>query len=66
MEEVHTVVRLVKQYYNKEDFCVITPYDAQRAAISMQLKKEKDDLRSDRVFNVDSFQGISFHIHRRA
>ncbi|ETW82995.1 hypothetical protein HETIRDRAFT_152688 [Heterobasidion irregulare TC 32-1] len=55
IEEVHTIVRLVKQYYNKTDFCVITPYAAQRAAISMQLKKE--NLRFDRVFNVDSFQG---------
>ena len=66
MEEVRTVVRLVKQHYDKTDFCVITPYDAQRSAISMQLKKEKGDLRFDRVFNVDSFQGISFRLHRHA
>lgn len=32
--------------------------------MSLQLKKE--NLRFDRVFNVDSFQGISFRIHRRA
>ena len=61
---MHTIVRLVKQSYHKTDFCVITPYAAQRAAMSLQLKKE--NLRFDRVFNVDSFQGISFRIHRRA
>lgn len=37
------------------DFCIITPYDAQRAAIERQLKAE--DLPWERVFNVDSFQG---------
>ncbi|KAK0471192.1 AAA domain-containing protein, partial [Armillaria novae-zelandiae] len=38
------------------DFCVITPYDAQRAAIEEELKSQ--DLPWERrVFNVDSFQG---------
>ncbi|KAJ7839369.1 AAA domain-containing protein, partial [Mycena olivaceomarginata] len=37
------------------DFCVITPYDAQRAAIERQLKAET--LSHDAIFNVDSFQG---------
>ncbi|KAJ6623277.1 AAA domain-containing protein, partial [Mycena sp. CBHHK59/15] len=36
-------------------FCIITPYDAQRAAIERQLKTE--DLPHHMVFNVDSFQG---------
>jgi len=55
MEEVHTVVHLVKHYYQHKEFCIITPYDAQRSAIQKQL--ENDGLPSDRVFNVDSFQG---------
>ncbi|KAF9461708.1 hypothetical protein BDZ94DRAFT_1167246, partial [Collybia nuda] len=38
-----------------KDFCVITPYDAQRAAIEKALKGE--GLPWDRIFNVDSFQG---------
>ncbi|KAJ7257766.1 AAA domain-containing protein, partial [Mycena rebaudengoi] len=38
-----------------KNFCIITPYDAQRAAIENQLKAEK--LPHDAVFNVDSFQG---------
>ncbi|KAJ6468871.1 AAA domain-containing protein, partial [Mycena sanguinolenta] len=37
------------------EFCVITPYDAQRAAIERQLKAE--NLQHDAIFNVDSFQG---------
>ncbi|KAJ7301944.1 AAA domain-containing protein, partial [Mycena albidolilacea] len=37
------------------DFCVITPYDAQRAAIERQLKAE--NLPHNAIFNVDSFQG---------
>ncbi|THH13352.1 hypothetical protein EW146_g6849 [Bondarzewia mesenterica] len=55
MEEVHTVVRLVKYYYRYKDFCIITPYDPQRAAITKQLEIEK--LPFNCVFNVDSFQG---------
>ncbi|KAI0697440.1 AAA domain-containing protein, partial [Cytidiella melzeri] len=38
-----------------KDFCVITPYDAQRSAIVKALISA--NLPSDRVFNVDSFQG---------
>ncbi|KAI0737249.1 AAA domain-containing protein, partial [Daedaleopsis nitida] len=37
------------------DFCIITPYDGQRAAIVERLKN--DDLPWERVYNVDSFQG---------
>ncbi len=55
MEEVHTVVNLVRHYYRHKPFVVITPYDAQRSAIQKQL--EKENLPSDHVFNVDSFQG---------
>jgi len=52
---VQTVVHLVRNYYSHQDFCIITPYDAQRAAIQKELKDK--DLPWDRVFNVDSFQG---------
>ncbi|KAI0827616.1 hypothetical protein BC628DRAFT_1279219, partial [Trametes gibbosa] len=37
------------------EFCIITPYDAQRAEIVRQLQTA--ELPWDRVFNVDSFQG---------
>ncbi|KAI0359440.1 hypothetical protein OH77DRAFT_1357791, partial [Trametes cingulata] len=38
-----------------EEFCIITPYDAQRAELVRQLKAE--DLSWKRIYNVDSFQG---------
>ncbi|KAL7277493.1 hypothetical protein ACG7TL_008414 [Trametes sanguinea] len=55
MEEAHTVVNLVKHYYRRLKFCIITPYDAQRATITNLLKGA--NLPSDVVYNVDSFQG---------
>lgn len=57
MEEVHAVINLVRYYYKTKDFCVITPYDAQRGAIQKSLKAA--DLPWDMVYNVDSFQGTS-------
>ncbi|KAG5643663.1 hypothetical protein DXG03_000543, partial [Asterophora parasitica] len=53
--EIHAIVNLVKTYYRYKEFCIITPYDAQRAAIERQLRNEV--LPWERVFNVDSFQG---------
>ncbi|KAG5638089.1 hypothetical protein H0H81_001856 [Sphagnurus paluster] len=53
--EINTMVNLVKNYYKHTNFCIITPYDAQRAAIERQLKAQ--DLPWERIFNVDSFQG---------
>jgi regulator of nonsense transcripts 1 len=57
LQEIQTIVHLVRSYYKGKDFCIITPYDAQRAAIESQLKSE--GLPWERVFNVDSFQGMS-------
>jgi hypothetical protein len=55
-EEIHTICHLVRRYAQAgHDFCVITPYDAQRAAIERQLKAE--NLLHNAIFNVDSFQG---------
>ncbi|KAK0216388.1 P-loop containing nucleoside triphosphate hydrolase protein [Armillaria fumosa] len=55
-DEVLTVAQLVQYYYQTHDFRVITPYDAQRAAIEEELKSQ--DLPWERrVYNVDSFQG---------
>ncbi|KAI0915361.1 hypothetical protein AcV5_003854 [Taiwanofungus camphoratus] len=54
-EEALTVVNLVRHYYRSQAFCIITPYDAQRGAIEMQLKAE--GLHWECVYNVDSFQG---------
>ncbi|KAL1940365.1 hypothetical protein VTO73DRAFT_8937 [Trametes versicolor] len=54
-EEARAVVNIVKNHYKTKDFCIITPYDAQRAEIARQLKAE--GLQWDKVFNVDSFQG---------
>ena len=55
VEEIHAIVNLVKKYYKHKEFCIITPYDGQRAAIVAQLKAE--NLRHDNVYNVDSYQG---------
>ncbi len=52
------VVNIVKNYYRHHDFCIITPYDAQRNAIVQRLKKE--NLPWESVYNVDSFQGATF------
>ncbi|KIJ24527.1 hypothetical protein M422DRAFT_133099, partial [Sphaerobolus stellatus SS14] len=54
--EVQAVVHLVKDYYLRSNFVIITPYDAQRAAIETQLKNLNLPWES-KVFNVDSFQG---------
>ncbi|KAG6862110.1 hypothetical protein C0995_005922 [Termitomyces sp. Mi166 len=54
-EEIRVMVNIVKTYYRHKNFCIITPYDAQRAAIERHLKDE--NLPWQRVFNVDSFQG---------
>ncbi|KAJ6468012.1 P-loop containing nucleoside triphosphate hydrolase protein [Mycena vitilis] len=54
--EIQTICHLVRRYASLgKDFCVITPYDAQRAAIELQLKAES--LPHETVYNVDSFQG---------
>ncbi|KAG6840404.1 hypothetical protein C0991_006913 [Blastosporella zonata] len=53
--EIHTMINLVRSYYKHTNFCIITPYDAQRSAIERQLKAE--NLPWEYVFNVDSFQG---------
>ncbi|KAK0482994.1 P-loop containing nucleoside triphosphate hydrolase protein [Armillaria luteobubalina] len=55
-DEVRTVAQLVEHYYQNHDFCVLTPYDAQRAAIEAELKSQNLPWER-RVFNVDSFQG---------
>ncbi|KAF5370959.1 hypothetical protein D9757_009876 [Collybiopsis confluens] len=55
LEKVDTIVHLVKNYYRSKNFCVITPYDPQRAAIQNALKGA--ELPWEQVFNVDSFQG---------
>lgn len=56
-EEVRVVVKLVQDYYRYKDYCVITPYDAQRASIVKAL--ETAHLPSEKVYNVDSFQGAA-------
>jgi len=51
------VVRVARRYHQlKLNFCIITFYDPQRAAITKAL--ENEDLPSDCVYNVDSFQGM--------
>ncbi|KAI0251232.1 hypothetical protein BJV78DRAFT_497009 [Lactifluus subvellereus] len=55
MEEVHMVVRIAKRYHqHRLNFCIITFYDPQRAAISKAL--ESENLPAGCVYNVDSFQ----------
>lgn len=50
------LVHLVRSYYRHTKFCIITPYDAQRAAIQANLKAT--NLPWQEVYNVDSFQGL--------
>jgi superfamily I DNA and/or RNA helicase len=51
------VVRVARQYHQYGlEFCIITFYDPQRAAIIQAL--EDADLPSELVHNVDSFQGM--------
>ncbi len=54
--EIGVIVNLVKHYYRTLNFCVITPYDAQRAAIQRSL--ENENLPWETVYNLDSFQGL--------
>ncbi|KAL1742236.1 hypothetical protein HDZ31DRAFT_75655 [Schizophyllum fasciatum] len=52
-DEVQVARNLVAHYHqHKKNFCVITPYDAQRAEIARELGSV--DLPSDCVFNVDT------------
>ncbi|KAF9049492.1 P-loop containing nucleoside triphosphate hydrolase protein [Hymenopellis radicata] len=53
--ELQTMIMLVANYYKALDFCIITPYDAQRTAIENALKRS--NLPWGKVFNIDSFQG---------
>lgn len=50
------IVHIVRHYYAKKNYCVITPYDAQRSELEKALKAE--GLKWDNVYNVDSFQGM--------
>lgn len=58
--EVETVVALIQRYYSDKDYCVLTPYDAQRSAIEKRFRAL--GLPGGRVFNVDSFQGMLSHL----
>lgn len=52
------VVRVARRYHQlKLNFCIITFYDPQRAAILRALENENENLPLDCVYNVDSFQG---------
>jgi superfamily I DNA and/or RNA helicase len=56
------VVRIARQYHQRKlEFCVITFYDPQRAHIARALNAL--GLPSERVFNVDSFQGEGHSSH---
>ena len=56
------VVRVARRYQQHGlNFCIITFYDPQRAAITKAL--ENEGLPSDRVYNVDSFQGMCHSLY---
>lgn len=62
MAEVNSLIHLASGYYRHAEYCIITPYDAQRAAIETAFKK--NDLPwENRIFAVDSFQGASGYLH---
>ncbi|KAH9941441.1 hypothetical protein B0H21DRAFT_824441 [Amylocystis lapponica] len=54
LEEVHAVLNLVQNYYQKEKIAIITPYDAQRAALVERL--EARNFPSDNVDNVEGHE----------
>jgi len=54
--EAQVIIDLVRLYYHDEDFCVITPYDAQRSLLEESFRTEGLPWEN-RIFNVDSFQG---------
>ncbi|KAM5545183.1 hypothetical protein V8D89_001294 [Ganoderma adspersum] len=61
-EEVNTIVKLVETFYHDKEFCIITPYDGQRGALTDALRRAKlpqgfTDKAESFVYNVDSFQG---------
>lgn len=57
-KEVDAVLRVVRRFQVEgKSFRVITPYDAQRAALEKALK-DKDLPWENTCFCVDSFQGI--------
>lgn len=56
LEEARVAVELAR-LYGSSDFRIITPYDAQRSLIEKRLKSAKLPWE-DKVFNVDSFQGL--------
>ena len=58
MAEVRMIVQIARRYeQHRLNFCIITFYDPQRAAITEAL--EAENLPTGRVYNVDSFQGVN-------
>ena len=41
----------------EKDYCIITPYDAQRNFLEREMKDRPELSWEDKCFNVDSFQG---------
>ncbi|KAI6094840.1 P-loop containing nucleoside triphosphate hydrolase protein [Pisolithus croceorrhizus] len=60
--KARVVVQIARAYQALKggDFRIVTPYDAQRALIELKLKAANLD-HDDKVFNVDSFQGLLPH-----
>ena len=64
--EKNAVLKLAKHFESEQlSYRIITPYEAQRSSIEEDMK-EADLEWGDKVFNVDSFQGllsVSFSPH---
>ncbi|KAM5535941.1 hypothetical protein V8D89_010381 [Ganoderma adspersum] len=55
-----TVLKIAKKLQEEDkEYCIITPYDAQRSFLENDLKSS-GLIWEDKCFNVDSFQGKSF------
>ncbi|PIL35585.1 hypothetical protein GSI_02313 [Ganoderma sinense ZZ0214-1] len=55
-----TVLKIAEKLQAEDkDYCIITPYDAQRSFLENDLKDSGLNWK-DKCFNVDSFQGKSF------
>ena len=54
------VCRIARLYQDRnKPYRIVTPYDAQRTAIEIGLKSANLNWEN-KVFNVDSFQGLSY------
>lgn len=58
---MQTIVHLIQNYYRDTNYYIVTPYDAQQAAIEHVVKSAS--LPWEAIYNLDSFQGTDMLCH---